>query len=412
MLVSIIIRTKNEENWIKALIYSLLEQTQRDFEIILVDNGSTDKTVSVFQSLCTDVKYSVVYIDKYLPGLALQQGIDVASGDIYVFLSSHCIPANIYWLENLISPLKNAGIVASYGRQLPTSASGPDDTRDLLMVFGSESIIQSTDFKFHNANSAILKSYYQNNPFDSTVTNIEDWYWAKDAINSGNKIAYNSDAAVYHQHGINQHINNASFRSDSVSKKLTNLYDLNIKSPFFEDANFWEGLVVISLPENLDPVNISDIPIDMDRVFTSHSNNADLKILPSKSFDEYLLDSLEFAEVKYKKNYDYLIFIDLHYNIISFDNIADTVSNLFKSWADVSTPARLVKSFVFDGEMKTKRVIKNSSSNLISRTELLLGQGSAMRTSVIRRLLLKNCYFSVSCYLDRKYIAKDSWNDS
>ena len=44
-LVSIIIRTKNEERWIGQCLDAISKQTYKNFEIILVDNLSHDKTV-------------------------------------------------------------------------------------------------------------------------------------------------------------------------------------------------------------------------------------------------------------------------------------------------------------------------------------------------------------------------------
>ena len=44
-LVSIIIRTKNEERWISSCLQSVYSQTYQNIEVILVDNYSTDKTV-------------------------------------------------------------------------------------------------------------------------------------------------------------------------------------------------------------------------------------------------------------------------------------------------------------------------------------------------------------------------------
>ena len=43
--ISIIIRTKNEERWILKCLEQIKKQTLKIFEIILVDNNSTDKTV-------------------------------------------------------------------------------------------------------------------------------------------------------------------------------------------------------------------------------------------------------------------------------------------------------------------------------------------------------------------------------
>ena len=44
--VSIIIRTFNEERWIAACLRGVKRQTHKNFEIILVDNNSTDNTVT------------------------------------------------------------------------------------------------------------------------------------------------------------------------------------------------------------------------------------------------------------------------------------------------------------------------------------------------------------------------------
>ena len=44
-MISIIIRTKNEERWITQLLKSIFNQDYKDFEIIIVDNKSTDLTL-------------------------------------------------------------------------------------------------------------------------------------------------------------------------------------------------------------------------------------------------------------------------------------------------------------------------------------------------------------------------------
>ena len=46
-LVSIIIRTKNEERWISSCLNEVFKQSYKNFEVIIVDNESTDKTVTI-----------------------------------------------------------------------------------------------------------------------------------------------------------------------------------------------------------------------------------------------------------------------------------------------------------------------------------------------------------------------------
>ena len=132
-LVSIIIRTKNEENWISICLDKIFKQNYKNFEVIIVDNNSTDKTVK----RALEYKVKIVKIKKFYPGKAINLGIKKSKGDIIVCLSAHCIPVNDNWLKNLIKPLKNKKIAGSYGRQEPYSFSSDFDKRDLLNTFGS-----------------------------------------------------------------------------------------------------------------------------------------------------------------------------------------------------------------------------------------------------------------------------------
>ena len=46
-MISIIVPVYNSENYIKKCLKSLLEQTESNYEIIVIDDGSTDKSKSV-----------------------------------------------------------------------------------------------------------------------------------------------------------------------------------------------------------------------------------------------------------------------------------------------------------------------------------------------------------------------------
>ena len=200
--VSIIIRTKNEERWITSCLDKIYSQTYKNFEIIIADNCSTDKTVVKAK------KYPIklIKIKKFFPGKAINDAIKVSSGKIIICLSAHCIPVNNYWLEKLISPLKNEKIAGVYGRQQPMPYSSIYDKRDLLLLFGLDRRVQTKDPFFHNANSAFLKKIWRKNNFDENTTNIEDRIWGSQVINQGFKILYEPKASVFHFHGVHQNL--------------------------------------------------------------------------------------------------------------------------------------------------------------------------------------------------------------
>ena len=198
MTISIIIRTKNEERWIGSCLEAISRQARADFEVVLVDNNSTDKTVD------KALQYGVtlVNIDKFRPGAAINRGIEAAQGDIIVCLSGHCIPVGKDWLENLVKPLEDETVAGVYGRQEPLAFTSDLDKRDLLITFGLDQRIQVKDSFFHNANSAFRKSLWDQYPFDELVTNIEDRIWANQVLKAGFRIFYEPAASVYHHHGI------------------------------------------------------------------------------------------------------------------------------------------------------------------------------------------------------------------
>jgi hypothetical protein len=200
--VSIIIRTKNEERWIGHCLSMVFKQEYSDFEVILVDNASTDHTVEVAKRFPLA---NIVSIEKFRPGHALNAGIRASTGRYIVCLSAHCVPKSTDWLSCLLANFaddpKLAGV---YGRQLPVSFTDLIDKRDLLIVFGQDRRVQIKDYFFHNANSMLRRDIWDVIPFDEEVTNIEDRVWGKAVTTAGYHIAYDPEAAVYHHHGLHQ----------------------------------------------------------------------------------------------------------------------------------------------------------------------------------------------------------------
>lgn len=212
VLISVVVRTKNEERWIAACLNRIKTQTLDAVEVILVDNGSTDKTVERALSVMPNLVQ--VDVAEYLPGYALNQGIRVAQGEYIVCLSSHCIPQNNAWLETLWCNFQNDPMLAGvYGRQIPMHFTNRHDKRDLLVTFGLDRRVQYKDPFFHNANSMIPRRVWETFPFNEKTTNIEDRLWAKVVLGAGYHLVYEPDAAVYHHHGIYQNRNEKRLRN-------------------------------------------------------------------------------------------------------------------------------------------------------------------------------------------------------
>lgn len=203
-LVSIIIRTRNEERWITQVLSNVFSQDFKDFEVIIVDNQSTDKTVEKAKQFPVTKFLSC---EDYLPGKALNMATKEAEGNYILFLSGHCIPVNNQWLGNLLKNLDDPGVAGVYGRQEAMAFTPDSDKRDLALIFGLDRRVQVKDSFFNNANSMIRKDIWTEMPFDEAVTNIEDRVWAQKVLQKGYKIIYEPEASVYHYHGIHQNGN-------------------------------------------------------------------------------------------------------------------------------------------------------------------------------------------------------------
>lgn len=89
MLVSIIVPAYNVENYIKDCLDSLLKQTYKKIEIIIINDGSTDKTCEVIMSYnFQTVKHKIINISNSGVSTARNIGIEHAEGKYLYFLDS------------------------------------------------------------------------------------------------------------------------------------------------------------------------------------------------------------------------------------------------------------------------------------------------------------------------------------
>lgn len=216
--VSIIIRTRNEVQWISRCLNEIYNQKYKNFEVILVDHQSRDKTISLVKKNFPLVKIIKYNSKVFYPGRALNLGIKFSKGSLIAMISGHCIPKNNLWLSNLVKNFRKRNVGAVYGRQEPLDTSSPNDYRDLTYIFGLDKKIQKNDPFFHNANSMIRKDLWLKNKFHEHILHIEDRVWANEILKKKYYIVYEPSSIVFHFHGIGHHDNTT--RVNLISKIL------------------------------------------------------------------------------------------------------------------------------------------------------------------------------------------------
>jgi len=201
-MISVIVRTKNEQKWIGRCLAAIFRQAFPEFEVIVVDNASTDATLEIIRQF--QVRLVTISDEAFTFGRSLNIGIEASKGDFVAMVSGHCIPATDLWLYRLWRNFQlDPTVVGVYGKQDPLPDTNSLDKRDLLTVFGLERRVQEKDYFFHNANSMIRRSTWERIPFDEEIAGVEDRDWARRVLDAGHKLVYEPYASVYHHHGIN-----------------------------------------------------------------------------------------------------------------------------------------------------------------------------------------------------------------
>lgn len=88
MKISIITVSLNEKDTIEATFLSVLNQTYKDFELIVVDGGSTDGTLEIIDKYKDKISHFISEPDNGIYD-AMNKGIDLATGDFLLFLNAN-----------------------------------------------------------------------------------------------------------------------------------------------------------------------------------------------------------------------------------------------------------------------------------------------------------------------------------
>ncbi len=123
--VSVIVSAKNEARNLKKLIPRLLELDYPDYEIVLIDDRSTDGTADIIRAFADNhpgkIKPVIVPFQEWKSFIgnkkfALTLGIKAAKNEFLLFTDADCIPASKQWIQYMTSGLRNKQIVLGYGK--------------------------------------------------------------------------------------------------------------------------------------------------------------------------------------------------------------------------------------------------------------------------------------------------------
>lgn len=216
MLTSIIIPVYNQWHYTKKCIESIINNTSRTYEIIVIDNGSTDYTKSGLK------KYNEINIITNEKNLgyakACNQGARKAKGDLLLFLNNDTIVTKD-WVDKMVKCISSKPDIGVVGCKLLFPETNKIQHAGVVLynkipghIFYNEpgSIPQANIKKYYPAVTGAclltLKNLYNDvNGFDENYVNgYEDVDYCLKAWETGYKVLYCPDTLIYHYGSVSE----------------------------------------------------------------------------------------------------------------------------------------------------------------------------------------------------------------
>ena len=195
--VSVVIPVHNGEAYLGKAIASVRRQSRAPFEIVIVDDGSTDGTAAVAEALGSDIRL----IRQRHSGVTVSRnrGVQAARGDLIAFLDGDDM-----WTDGKLDTqvpilLEHSDIQIALGH-----------TRRMWMPVGREAAasglrLGNPELALHLGAALIRRSTFETiGAFDETLPRAEDWDWFMRVRERGALIVVHPEVMLfYRRHGSN-----------------------------------------------------------------------------------------------------------------------------------------------------------------------------------------------------------------
>ena len=204
--VSVVIPVYNGEKTLRQCLSSLLKQTYRNYEIVIVNNNSTDRTKEIiddFQS--RDKRIKCIFECRKGRGNARNVGLESAKEKIIISTDSDCI---FYpdWIENLTEPIRKENEIAVQGGEEPVFINfwtrEAQKNTDLFMQSLSEGkyIVHIDTKNFAILKKVLLEFKTKNGIFNPSVNYADDLEFESRFFMKNHRVRYMPLCKIKHYH--------------------------------------------------------------------------------------------------------------------------------------------------------------------------------------------------------------------
>ncbi len=245
MKVSIIVAVFNRENFIGACVESLLKQSIEDYEVIIVDDGSSDRTVEILRNFqASNLKVLINETNKGKT-YSLNKGLREAQGRFIAITDSDCV-ADSDWIRELTKPFEmDEQIMITGGRIIDP----PPKTYWEMVNKGINFVADKSCYvkEIVGCNMAFRKEFLDEHRFDENIkcAAADELDLCFQCLKEEKKIYYHDTAIVTHFHrstliGTLKQQFNYGFMNVQVAIK-------NGSWSFFLNYLFWAIIIILMI---------------------------------------------------------------------------------------------------------------------------------------------------------------------
>lgn len=237
MILTIITINRNNATGLEKTMQSVLNQTCKDFEYVVVDGASTDGSVDVIQRFSQQFGDRIKWISEPDKGIynAMNKGIRMASGDYLEFLNSgDCLVAPDVVGKMYMALEENGYPSILYGNMLKDLPKGV--IRDKSFAGQKMTFLGFFTGTLNHSPAYIRRELFDKyGQYDESLRIVSDWKWYMQAIIFGSEkpVYTDLDVTLFDMNGISE--TNKELDRTERTKVLTEL----IPDTFLADYNQW-----------------------------------------------------------------------------------------------------------------------------------------------------------------------------
>ena len=214
--ISVVVPVYKVEEYITHTMQSLLNQTCRDFELILVDDGTPDRSVEVAEAVLekSDIAYCVLRQENSGLGAARNTGFSAAKGTWVFFLDSDDViqPDTFETLLNLTETHQNADMVYSRFQYVYDDVFKPSEQVDVAEAYNRNQMLQG--FLVREKVILVPGTLYRRSFLEENNIYHTGIRWSEDQLFMWNVLSHVNKAVYTHRvlYNYYRHLYNQRFR--------------------------------------------------------------------------------------------------------------------------------------------------------------------------------------------------------